>query len=1257
VNVKDRGIDVDWEVELATDVSTASPLLRPGWNVFQHKQRDVFAQGRQKTISNLIFGVKNAVKEVYENTLRRPSSYILFTNIDLTHEEKDAVRESLLDGYDEPQNIRVEIAGAAEIATLLNSLPYLRTAYFATANFTNWQEAWNNHSRAKLAGALVKLIGRDDDLKALRAWVDDPSVRVVVVAGPHLMGKSRLVMEAAASRQLETVVSLDPISLQVSDLLKLVSPGIEVLVVVEDPDPTKLDALVDQALARSDLKLAITLPTEGAVVPDLGRGDRVRTLSLQPISDQAAEELLKAAGSSFHFGLQSWIIEQAAGNPGVVLWAASVGLELPTRTANFSEEVARAFETKVRRALGDEAIAVLQLLSLLTDVGFDQHVGRELEVLCIGFGYGIQPNKVLNLLPRLQSAGVIRCTGVYAQVIPPPFGNHLAVDNLRGRDSELLALFAALSQPARLRLLRRLRLLKSEEATRFWDALFAPNGMFGSLQSALTHSRLLRLVAGAVPEKVADLIHTGLANMTAEERQQIHDSRRELMWTMEEILFRRRTSTIAVRCLALLAVAETENCVNNSTGVLCECFRPVHPQLPIPLGERLSLLNELAASTQPCATRLLAVKAIRGGLNRMGFVMLRRSSSGEPFDGPPGMTYSEVWDYGERCVEVLFSLAHDEDTTVAKAAQLALPEALTDLAFQGGADKAVGCFERVVTWSISDAALPVSDIAAALQITRHGLSQDMAKADAKTQPVLEKLLKRLDDCLARLEGTTFSARLKRWAGNWGWRDDESIGEEQGRKVYRFERELCALAEIAAADPDQMTDELFGWVCSAEARRSHVFFRELGMADKSIAWRSRFERVGGTKEGVKAFSCYFGGVYYANPQLAEQWLDEMISRGVLCAESIIEVTGYLTPNITYVKRLEQILAGGSVEGRYLAQQLDFWATGLTPGDYLRLLKAIAGNDFRFANDVVGMLGTWDYKKNTIEGELAEFAWACLERAGNVDGNQAYHFDQLAAELAQADSNRGFKLLGYLLQQPYDKHAWRPIERHSQNEFWNFLRDVDRKRALQVVFTVASEAPEMRWLVSWEFKEIVNQEEDADLLVAIALENAIKARCVAETITSGRPGFWQVALKIVETYPNNDRVLRALAGGVEQMGTVISGPCSSHSRKCLEEVSAVLADQSTAQAARPWLEQIKRGLQKQFEIGLTQETDEEVNQYLQLADDTAAPERLWAIQELIRRGNITRLCSMFPKQELLELLPQLGLQPDQVEALRSDIEGRS
>jgi len=248
---------------------------------------------------------------------------------------------------------------------------------------------------------------------------------------------------------------------------------------------------------------------------------------------------------------KSWVIHQAGGNPGVLLLAASTGAELRRSTTSFVEDVAQAFERKVATVLGEAALGVLRILSVLTHVGITGSVARELELACRWFGDGVTSNAALNALPRLADAGVLRRGGAYVEVVPPLFANALASSALRARFAELCVLFGALSQAGRLRLVRRLRSLRAEEADRFWDELFAAGGLFKDLASALQNSDVLQLIAGAVPVRVAQIVEEGLQGLTPEERGNItNDARRQLMWALEELLFRKNSSGRALRALA-----------------------------------------------------------------------------------------------------------------------------------------------------------------------------------------------------------------------------------------------------------------------------------------------------------------------------------------------------------------------------------------------------------------------------------------------------------------------------------------------------------------------------------------------------------------------------------------------------------------------------------------------------------------------------------------------------------------------------------
>ena len=54
VNAADGGIDAEWEIEITDrDRDLPTPIVGPGWNVFQYKKRDLIAQDRKRIIANV----------------------------------------------------------------------------------------------------------------------------------------------------------------------------------------------------------------------------------------------------------------------------------------------------------------------------------------------------------------------------------------------------------------------------------------------------------------------------------------------------------------------------------------------------------------------------------------------------------------------------------------------------------------------------------------------------------------------------------------------------------------------------------------------------------------------------------------------------------------------------------------------------------------------------------------------------------------------------------------------------------------------------------------------------------------------------------------------------------------------------------------------------------------------------------------------------------------------------------------------------
>lgn len=1231
--------------------------------MFQYKQRNIFTTDRRKTFSSLMASLKGAVKDLRARTRRAPDRYVLFTNLDLTHfskGEKGQLKAKILDGYDQPEKVNVVLVGAAEISSLLNAVSHLRSAFFVHMEFTIWEEAWQVHTKSKLYGAQVKLVGRDKELASLRSMMDEPTVRAIVLSGPHNIGKTRLALEATNHRPIETVVALDPRSMSVSDLLALGSPGVETIVIIEDPDRDMVGKFVEQVLAYPSLKLLITLPiTEKASMPNFGRDERIQVIQLVPLSDSQARELLQASGAKLDYGLESWVIEQAGGNPGIILFAASLGGELRRGAADFADDVAKAFERKVRRELGDAQIEVLRLLSLLTHVGIRRTACKEIEVICSLFGGNLQPNAVLNNLAQLANAGIVRVGGSYVEVLPPLFANSLAASALQGHFTELCALFATLSQAARLRLIRRLRAVKgSSEVALFWDELFGSNGLFKDLRSALINGYLLRLVAGTVPERVSRLVGESLERMSLKERLSITgDARRELMWALDELLFRKKTSAVAIRSLALLAEAETENYGNNATGVFCECFHPLHPQLPLPLQERLALLKGLSSSEHSVELHLIVVKAIESGLSRMEAISLRCGSGPEPLDSRPSMTYGDIWDYIEVLVDLLMEAAQSKEPSLAKYARDALPQAIAECAVQARPRIAIAKFKAVVDWVVIDKEpFSVSDLTGALRLVLDVFDQRRSKTDVETATKLRKYTGEIEALINRLDKGDFATRLRRWAGNWIRGDHEYELDETGKRVYRGEKEVRALAEETIDNQETLTEDLLTWLCSDDAKKARIFFWWLGRIDSERKWLSKIEQIGTDKNGASAFSAYCGGLSQTDHSFVSKRLDELIIARKVIPEAIVTATGYLGGDLAGVKRMERLIQEKRVDPVFVEQELicGGWIDSLSPEEFLRLLKAITGQKLGNVALVIDSFGMWLHNERPIEGQLAEFAWQCLEVVPPVTANDSYDCDQLASKLAQFNTERGFRLLEKLLIQPYERECWNPIDCHGQNKFWNVLRNAGREHALRIVLSLVLDDPVQRFRVTRNLREVVDQESDADVLIAFALEGERQAELVCGCFTAGRPGFWPIALKIIEKYPNSQKIQVALSSGVEQIGPVIWGSWSVHIENRRKNVERILKDAATPVGARPWLEGLESSLRTQAERELISEVDEEVNDLRHVVEDPAAPERLWAIKVLLRLGKVDKALRLLSKDDLLTILPKLQLPESELAEIRKKIE---
>jgi hypothetical protein len=207
VLVSDNGIDAERSGDIAPGTSLAGQFIRAGTNVFQFKKREVAEQTRAKIVSTLVSNLRGAVADVERRTGKTLSSYVLFTNIDLLTDQQSQLRAAIRHDLGE-RRIHVEVVGAAELAAMLNNLPHLRSAFFSTLAFQTWGRSWDAHQSVSIF-AEAPLIGRERAVGDLAALLQAPDVRVVALTGTHMMGKSRVALEATRLLDASFVEAID----------------------------------------------------------------------------------------------------------------------------------------------------------------------------------------------------------------------------------------------------------------------------------------------------------------------------------------------------------------------------------------------------------------------------------------------------------------------------------------------------------------------------------------------------------------------------------------------------------------------------------------------------------------------------------------------------------------------------------------------------------------------------------------------------------------------------------------------------------------------------------------------------------------------------------------------------------------------------------------------------------------------------------------------------------------------------------------
>jgi hypothetical protein len=470
-----------------------------------------------------------------------------------------------------------------------------------------------------------------------------------------------------------------------------------------------------------------------------------RNIVLPPLDPDATRRLVEQY-SGLPDLLARMVAEVAAGFPELALrladeLRADPGLDL-VRLARLPHP-----EEVLRRALGDEQVREhLAPIALFTSVGFEDEQRYQLEAVADAFG--LDPADVeRHCEAEVERRRFVSRAGRYRLVSPLLVAIWLATDLIERTPGFENRIFA-LPEPLQDAFVRQLdyfgpdaphlpaalgRVIRDQRFRR-------PEGFSGAA------GRLLRASAAIIPTQVAGAINELLQAATPEDLRLI--PRRDLVWTLQILLWWPETWETAVEGLFLLAQHENENWANNATGEFPTAFSLLLSGSAVPYRDRAEWLERRIAEASPEQLTLLVSGAAAGlkthhSRTRVGF-----RGGGEPTDWEP-QTDEEYVEARRTAWRLLLAIRDRSETDERQPFTERLASALR-VAYKSALAAEVDANLRARTWSAQERASLASGLRDVLQYEEMG-----AQLRAQVQELHDWLVgENLNEKLTIIVGTS-----------------------------------------------------------------------------------------------------------------------------------------------------------------------------------------------------------------------------------------------------------------------------------------------------------------------------------------------------------------------------------------------------------------------------------------------------------------------------------------------------------------------